>query len=258
MNRSVVAALLLGALPVLPALARAEEPVGNDLPRAWEHEGSDLPPHPAIRFGALDNGVRYALMSNAEPDRRVYVRMHVDAGSVAEEESERGMAHFLEHMAFNGSANFPAGTLVEWLQERGLDFGAHTNAYTSFTETVYMLDLPNSDPRTLQEALWVMRDFAGELLLAEEEVEAEKGVIDGEERERDSAMARVGKELLKRQLAGTRIAERLPIGVKDARDAFTAESVRAFYERWYRPENLTLVIVGDLGDLDPLPVVELT
>lgn len=256
MYRAVAPSLLLLLLST-PASAWSEGPE-VEVPRPWEHASSDLTPHPGIRFGEFENGLRWATMTNAEPDQRVYVRMHVNAGSLAEQESERGMAHFLEHMAFNGSANFPPGTLVEWLQERGLDFGAHTNAYTSFSETVYMLDLPSSDARTLEESLWVMRDFAGELLLESDEIEAEKGVIDGEERERDSAAARVSLDLLKRQLAGTRVAERLPIGTKEARDAFTAESVRAFYERWYRPENITVIVVGDLGELDPVPVIELT
>src|SRR5688572_7166169 len=186
-------------------------------PRPWEHATSDVPVDQRIRFGALDNGLRWAWAENSEPEMRCYLRLHVDVGSLAEEESERGMAHFLEHMAFNGSAHFPAGTLIEWFQKHGMAFGADTNAHTDFGETVYKLDLPNADEATLREGLRVLRDFADGLLLAEEEIEREKGVIDGEERERDSAGWRVFLRQLERFFAGTRVAERLPIGEPEVR-----------------------------------------
>lgn len=223
-------------------------------PRPWEHARSDVPVDARIRFGALDNGLRYAWAANPEPKERVYLRLHVDVGSLAEEEHERGMAHFLEHMAFNGSRNFPAGTLIEWFQRHGMSFGADTNAHTSFSETVYKLDLPSADPQTIREGLEVLRDFADGLLLAAEEIEREKGVIDGEERERDSAAWRVQVKELDVFFGGTRLAERLPIGKPEVRARFTAEGVRAFYEKWYRPDAMTLVAVGDLGTLDPAPL----
>lgn len=226
------------------------------VPRSWPHMESDIPVDSRIEFGNLDNGLRWAWASNSEPEERCYIRLHVDVGSLAEEEHERGMAHFLEHMAFNGSKNFPAGTLIEWFQAQGMAFGADTNAHTSFSETVYKLDLPTGDEASLREGLLVLRDFADGLLLEEQEVEAEKGVIDGEERERDSAGMRVAMQQLETVFAGTRIGERLPIGTKEARDGFSAQSVRAFYERWYRPENMTLVAVGDLGDLNPEALFE--
>jgi len=232
-----------------PIAATARERVVE--PRPWPFAQSDIPVDPRIRFGHFDNGLRWAWAENPEPEKRCYVRLHVDVGSLAEEEDERGMAHFLEHMAFNGSRNFEAGTLIEWFQEHGMSFGADTNAHTAFSETVYKLDLPDSDPETLREGLVVLRDFADGLLLEEEEVDAEKGVIDGEERERDSPGMRVMQQQLDIVFAGTRIGERLPIGLQEVRAAFTAESVRAFYERWYRPENMTLVLVGDIGELDP-------
>jgi zinc protease len=206
---------------------------------------------PRIHFGEFENGLRFAWADNPEPDRRVYLRLHVDVGSLAEEESERGMAHFLEHMAFNGSEHFAAGELVGWFQERGMSFGADTNAHTNFSETLYKIDLPEADEASLAEGLLVLRDYADGLLLADEEIEAEKGVIDGEERERDSAGYRLYVRQLEKLCAGTRVATRSPIGTKEARDAFTGESVRAFYERWYRPENMTLVAVGDLDGLNP-------
>lgn len=269
MHRSVERLLqaLAALLPITAPLAgqesgAAQEPValpelrtaGQALP--WAHELSDLPADPRVNYGALANGMRWAWVNHPEPNKRVYVRLHVDVGSLAETEAERGMAHFLEHMAFNGSKNFAAGTLIEWFQEQGMSFGADTNAHTSFSETVYKLDLPENDAETLREGLLVLRDFADGLLIAEAEVQAEKGVIDGEERERESAGMRAFIELLEKQYAGTLYPERLPIGTKAARDAFDAASVRAFYERWYRPENMSLIIVGDLGELNPQPLIE--
>jgi len=234
----------------------SQEPVTAEFSTEWAHEVSDLPSDSRIHYGALENGVRWAWAAHPEPQKRVYLRLHVNVGSLSETESERGMAHFLEHMAFNGSENFAAGTLIEWFQEQGMSFGADTNAHTAFSETVYKLDLPENDVETLREGMLVLRDFAAGLTIADEEVQAEKGVIDGEERERDSAGFRAFVEMLGKQYAGTLYAERLPIGTKEARDAFDAESVRAFYQKWYRPENLSLVVVGDLGALDPSDLIE--
>ncbi len=241
------------AMLLLVGVAAAQQESGTT--RAWDHESSDIQVDPRIHFGSLPNGMRYAWASNPEPQQRVYLRLHVDAGSFAELESELGMAHFLEHMAFNGSENFEAGTLIEWFQANGMAFGADTNAHTAFSETVYKLDLPENDVETLREGLMVLKDFAFGMTIANEEVDAEKGVIDGEERERDSAGFRAFRRQLDELYAGTILPARLPIGTKEARDAFTGESVRAFYERWYRPELMTLVIVGDLGELDPTALI---
>ncbi|MCB9897564.1 MAG: insulinase family protein [Planctomycetes bacterium] len=224
-------------------------------PRPWPYEASDIPVDPRMHFGALENGLRWVWMENGEPEHRSYLRLHVDVGSEAERDDEQGMAHFLEHMAFNGSEHFASGDLVRWFQEHGMSFGAHVNASTWFDETIYKIDLPESDEQSLVEGLAVLRDFAGGLLLQEEEVRKEVGVIDGEERERDSPQLRLQFDLIERLLDGTRFADRLPIGKADVRAKFTAESVRAFYERWYRPDLMTVVLVGDLGGLDPEPLV---
>ncbi len=236
-----------------PSCATPQNPIP---PVPWEHEQSDLAPDPRVHYGALDNGLRFAWASHPEPQHRAWLRLHVDVGSLAEEEGERGVAHFLEHMAFNGSENFPAGELIPWFQEHGMAFGADSNAHTSFSETVYQLDLPQADAASLQEGLTVLSDFAGRLLLEGDEIEAEKGVVDAEDRERDSASMRVMLEDLARRFGGTRYAERLPIGTKEDRDSFTAESVRRFWKRWYRPDRMTLVLVGDLGDLDPTSLIQ--
>jgi len=240
---------------VLLATATAAPQQAEIVVTPWAHESSDLPVDPAIRFGQLENGLRYAIAENPEPRDRCYLRLHVDVGSLYEEESERGMAHFLEHMAFNGTEHFPPAELITWFQEHGMAFGADTNAMTSFDETIYEIDLPQTDTESIQSGLTVLRDFASGMLLRDDEVNAEKGVIDGEERERDSTQMRVGLNVLGNLLEGTRIPNRIPIGTKEARDAFTGDSVRAFYTRWYRPDRMTVAIVGDLGGQDVEPLV---
>ena len=217
----------------------------------WPHDSSDLKVDGRVQYGSFKNGMRFAWADLPKPEDRVYLRLHVDVGSFGESDSQAGMAHFLEHMAFNGSDNFPAGTLIEWFQDHGMSFGADTNAHTAFSETVYKLDLPNRDEKTLREGMLVMSDFARGMTIANDEVQAEKGVIDGEQRERDSAGYRVLVQGLERQYKGTLLAKRLPIGTKPVRDEFTGDSVREFYTKWYRPENMTMVIVGDLRGYNP-------
>lgn len=255
---SFLPAALLGlALPLLaqdPGRAHSKAPDA----KKWEHETSDIPVDPRIHFGWLHNGMRYAWMKNGEPKNRCYVRLHVDVGSLGEKDDERGIAHFLEHMVFNGSAHYPAGTLVEWFQRHGMSFGGDTNAGTSVSDTVYQLDLPTSDATSIAEGLVVLRDFADGALLEQKEIDSERGIIDAEERERDSPDYRMFVNKWKIELAGTRLPDRIPIGVKSVRDKFTSESFRAFYRRWYRAENFTLLLVGDLGDLDPAPMIEKT
>jgi len=257
--RQVPRLLVLLALVACGSQPRqAAEVRSSAVVRPWEHERSDIPVDPRIRFGRLENGMRYAWVKNAEPKDRSCLRLHVDVGSLAEEDSERGMAHFLEHMAFNGTENWPGTSLVEWFQDHGMAFGPDTNAMTSFSETVYEIDLPTSDAESIGEGLSVFRGFVDGMLLDPKEVDDEKGVVDAEERERDSPGMRMLERSLEIELAGTRIPSRLPIGEKAVRDEFTAESVRRFYRRWYRPEKLTLVLVGDFGELDPTAMIERT
>lgn len=243
---------LAALLAVAPATTQAPR---ADV-RPWEHQTSDLPVDPRIHFGALKNGLRFAWMDNPEPKKRCYLRLHVDVGSLAEEDSERGMAHYLEHMAFNGSQHFPAGSLIEWFQRHGMSFGADTNASTGFSQTIYQLDLPVSDDKTIEEGLQVLRDYANGLSLDQKEIDFERGVIDGEERERDSAGLRLFTETFRLQLSGTRVADRMPIGVKAARDKFDSAALRKFYSTWYRPENMTLVLIGDLQGHSPEALIE--
>lgn len=227
---------------------------GSCLSRGWPHEGSDLPVDPSLVFGTLDNGLRYVLKHNREPRNRVAMYLNVQAGSLQETEAQRGVAHFLEHMLFNGTSHYPPGTLVEYFQSIGMEFGADTNAHTSYDETVYKLVLPATDDKTLADGLVVLADYARRALLLEKEVERERGVILAEKRSRNSALSRTRKEQLAIDLAGTLVAERDPIGLESVIEHADSALLRSYYDAWYRPENMILVVVGDVDTtrLEPL------
>ncbi len=213
--------------------------------KGWPHERSDLPVDPTLVFGTLENGLRYVIKSNGEPKGRVALYLNIQAGSLHETDEQRGLAHYLEHMLFNGTTHYPPGKLVEYFQSIGMGFGADTNAHTTFDETVYKLLLPSGDPDTLNEGLLVLADYARGALLLEEEVERERGIILAEKRTRDSAASRVSKGFLQFEFAGTRIAERDPIGTEETLKAANSKRLRSYYDTWYRPENMLVVLVGD-------------
>ncbi len=207
---------------------------------------SDLKADPAITFGALPNGVRYAVMPNHEPKGRASLRLLVLAGSFNENEDQRGLAHYLEHMAFNGSTHYAPGTLVEKLQRLGMGFGADTNAATSFDHTIFQLELPDTAPASLAEGLQILSDYSGGLLLQPAMVDKERGIILSEKRTRDSVGYRTMVAQMEFMEAGTRIPERLPIGLEDVIEKSTRDPFVAFYDAWYRPENLVVIVVGDI------------
>ena len=205
---------------------------------------ADLTPDPAVTWGKLDSGLRYALMHNEQPKDKVTLRLQVRCGSLNEQDQQRGLAHYLEHLAFNGTTHYPPGTLVERLQHLGLQFGAHTNAHTSFDETVYKLDLPDAKPETIATGLGVMADWGGGMLLATKEVDKERGVILAELRDRDGADLRQTRALLATQYAGTFLADRLPIGHAETIQAADRQLIATYYAAWYRPERMILTVVG--------------
>jgi zinc protease len=207
---------------------------------------SDLHPDSAATFGTLPNGVRYVVMPNKEPKGRVSLRLLVLAGSFDETESQRGLAHFLEHMAFNGSTHYAPGTLVEKLQRLGMGFGADTNASTSFNRTLYELELPANDPKTIAEGLQILSDYSGGLLLQQAMVDKERGIILSEKRTRDSVSYRTFEAETNFMEAGTRVPERLPIGLTDIIEKSNRDPFVAFYNMWYRPEKMVVIAVGDM------------
>ncbi len=224
------------------AYAQTEE----QLPLAvWPHEKSDLDPDPAIHYGRLPNGLRYVLMKNQEPKDRVSMHLNIQVGSMHEKEQERGTAHFLEHMLFNGSAHFPPGELVKFFQSIGMQFGNDANAHTGFYETVYDVLLPDSKKESLEKGLLVFQDYSEGALLLHTEVEKEKKVILAEKRTRDSADYRTYQASLEFEFPDAGISKRLPIGTEKTISETTRESLKKFYDTWYRPENITIVMVGD-------------
>ncbi len=211
----------------------------------WPHERSDLQPDPSLVFGKLKNGFRYVLKHNQVPQDRVALYLNVQAGSIHEKKNERGYAHYLEHMLFNGSTNFPPGELISYFQSIGMSFGADTNAYTTYDETVYKIQLPQGNIESIKKGLIVMSDYAQGALLLESEVENERGVIIAEKIARDSVRFRTSVAKNRIAFDGTLLAERLPIGVENTIKNANSSALRSFYNNWYRPENMILVAVGD-------------
>lgn len=238
---------VLGALLVLavgPAWGQAAP-----LPAPWAHEGSDIAPDPAVRFGALPNGMRYALLKNQLPPGAVSIRMSVDFGSLEEAENERGLAHFIEHMAFNGSKNVPEDEMVRILERLGLAFGADTNASTSQEFTTYQLDLPNASDQLLDESLFLLRETASELAFDAKAIDRERGVVLSEWRRGDNFQRRRSDQELAFLIPGAYAATRMPIGDPAVLETATREVMVSLYERFYRPERTVLILVGDF-DVD--------
>jgi zinc protease len=213
---------------------------------AWGFNKSDLIPDPAPRFGVLPNGMKYAIMRNETPKQNASVRMRFDVGSTAEADDQRGLAHFLEHMAFNGSKRVPEGEMIKLLERNGLSFGADTNASTGFTETVYKLDLPQVNEPLIDTALMLMRETASELTIDPGAVDRERGIIMGEMRARDNFGLRRFADLISFLAPGTPVSKGLPIGTEAVIKTAPAQRLRDLYEQFYTPERATLVIVGDV------------
>ena len=208
-----------------------------------------LPQDPQVRKGRLENGLTYYLRHNDRPAKRAELRLVVNAGSVLEDDDQRGLAHFLEHMEFNGTENFASGDLVDFLESIGSRFGADLNAYTSFDETLYMLEIPTDHEGLLDKGFLVLRDWASRALIAPEEVEKERGVVLDEWRQGLGVRDRLRKIQMPVLLKNSRYAERLPIGDPEIIAHAPAERIRAFYRDWYRPDLMAIVAVGDI-DVD--------
>jgi len=212
---------------------------------AVDRQTGALTPDPALITGTLDNGFRYAVMKNDRPARRVHMHLVVEAGSIHETDDQQGLAHYLEHMLFNGTSHFPPGELVKYFQSIGMGFGNDVNAHTGFFRTVYDLHLPSGDRKELRDGLLVMADYAEGALILESEVDKERGVILSEKRSRDSAPYRTYKAALNFELPGSRIIQRYPIGIEEVIQATGRDRLKSFYDTWYRPERMTLVMAGD-------------
>lgn len=245
-----IAAGLASALPsallaqdVAPQSAAAPTAEVGGVP-AWDIVSTDLPADPDITFGRLPNGMRYALMRNANPKGEAAIRFTVEVGSREEADEENGAAHFVEHMAFNGSRGIPEGQLLPMLERLGLSFGADTNAETGLDYTTYKLQLPRTDEETVGTALKVIREMAGELTLEPAAVDRERGIILNEAQVRNDPGRRRVADYLQAALPGSRVGERVRADEERIRN-ISADQLRAFYDAYYRPERATLAIVGD-------------
>ena len=216
----------------------------DDVPFA--HMASDLPVDEAITYGELSNGLRYAVRQNDTPTKTATLLMRIDTGSMNETEETRGLAHFLEHMAFNGSENIPEGEMTKRLERFGLAFGADTNASTSFNETTYQLELPDVTEEMLNETLGIMRETAERLTLDPEAIDKERGVIQAERRSRSNPAFRAFLDQLDFYAGHTILPDRLPIGTEETINTVVSEHFRDFYKRYYRPEKTFVTLVGDL------------
>ena len=211
----------------------------------WPHENNDLLPDPALVFGKLPNGFRYVLMENQKPKDRVSMHLNVQAGSMYETDKQQGLAHFLEHMLFNGSTNFKPGELVKYFQSIGMEFGPDANAHTGFNNTVYDLLLPEGNRESLEKGLVVMKDYAEGALLLQSETVRERRIVLAEKRTRDSASYRTFVSTLNFELPEARVSKRLPIGKEEVLKNANSKQLKELYNKWYRPEKLILVMVGD-------------
>lgn len=211
----------------------------------FAQDASDLPMDEDILYGQLPNGLRYAVMSNETPSKTASLLMRFDAGSLDETADTRGIAHFLEHMAFNGSDAIPEGEMIKRLERLGLAFGPDTNASTGFDQTIYQLELPDVTDELIDEALLIFRETAERLTLAEDSIERERGVILAEKRARNSPGFRAQIASLDFQTEGLNLSEQLPIGTEDTIRSVTPQQFRAFYESQYQPEDTFIVLVGD-------------
>ncbi len=239
----LISLLLAGA--AAPASGGDAETAIFNPSRHPAHQISDLQADPSLRFGSLENGMRYILMPNPKPENRVRMHLFIQVGAMHEKPNERGIAHYLEHMLFNGTENFAAGELVKYFQSLGMQFGPDVNGRTGFFSTVYDLDLPEGGRKSLDNGLLVLADYAAGALIEAQEVEKERNVILAEKRTRDSVNYRTFKETLEFELPDALIPGRLPIGTEKVIKAADRELLKNFYDAWYRPERMFIVMVGD-------------
>lgn len=202
--------------------------------------------NPGIIIGKLDNGLTYFIQENAKPENRIELRLIVNTGSIQENDDQKGLAHFVEHMAFNGTENFKKNKLIKYLESLGMGFGPDINAHTSFDETVYKLSIPADDPEIISNAFLILEDWAHRMSFDDEEIEKERGVIVEEWRGGRGVQGRYLDILYPTLLKNSRYAERLPIGDMDIVKNCDPQKLRDYYNEWYRPESMAVAVVGNI------------
>ncbi|MCB2015354.1 MAG: insulinase family protein [Sphingobium sp.] len=247
LSLGLVAVTISGGI-VAPQHAFARAKAEQSEKRPWLYENSDVPIDKAWLFGTLPNGVRYAIRKNGVPPGQVSIRVRIDAGSLMEQESEKGYAHFMEHLTFRGSKYVPDGESKRLWQRLGVSFGSDSNAQTTPTGTVYALDLPDASPGGLSESMKILAGMMAEPNIVPAAVDAERAVVLAEMREGTNAISKVGDASRALFFAGQPLGEHAPIGTAESLTNATAETMLAFHKRWYRPEN---TVVSISGDVDP-------
>ena len=221
--------------------------------QAFAQMDQPLPKDPAVRYGKLDNGLTYYIRHNEKPENRANFYIAQRVGSILEDENQRGLAHFLEHMCFNGTKNFPGKEIINYLEKNGVAFGGDLNAYTSIDETVYNINnVPTNRPELVDSCMLILHDWSGFVSLLGEEIDAERGVIHEEWRTGHSAIMRIYDQVLPKLYPDSnRYAYRMPIGLMEVVDNFPHEVIRDYYKKWYRPDLQGIIIVGDI-DVDKI------
>jgi zinc protease len=242
---AVSSLVALGADPALAQGTAAARPAPRAARTAAPDTAAPLPLDPKVITGRLPNGLRYYVRQNARPEKRAELRLAVNAGSVLEANDQRGLAHFVEHMAFNGTRRFEKQELVNFIERIGMRFGAHLNAYTSFDETVYMLRVPTDKPAVVDTAFQILEDWAHAVAFDSTEVEKERGVVIEEWRAGLGAEERIRQKHFPVLFRASRYAERMPIGDRHTLETFDQAALKRFYRDWYRPDLMTVVAVGD-------------
>jgi zinc protease len=205
-----------------------------------------IPMSPDVRVDTLPNGFTYYIKQNKKPEKKAELRLMINAGSILEDKEQLGLAHFTEHMAFNGTRSFPKTELVSYLQSIGVRFGADLNAYTGFDETVYILPIPTTDPAVVDKAFTILEEWAGQVSLKTEDIDSERAVVLEEYRSGLGAEERLRRKYFPRLLNNSRYAERLPIGTEENLKSFPPDQLRRFYKDWYRPNLMAVAVVGDI------------
>ena len=211
-----------------------------------QNGSTPIPQDPKVVKGELSNGMKYFVRNNEKPEDRVILRLVIKAGSILERDDQQGLAHFMEHMCFNGTERFPENEIVDYLQSIGVKFGNDLNAYTSFDETVYFLPIPLDDPENLKKGLDIMEDWAFNATLDHEEIDKERGVVLEEYRLGLGAGKRMRQEYFDKLMYNSRYADRLPIGKKEVLENFDYQALKDFYNTWYRPDLMAFIAVGDV------------
>jgi zinc protease len=227
----IILILLLSFSSIFAQVTDQDQPIPND---------------PEIRTGKLDNGLTYYIKHNSKPEKRMELRLAINAGSTCETDAEQGLAHFCEHMCFNGTKNFPSNKMIDMLEEMGVKFGEELNAYTGFDQTIYMLRVPTDSMLWIDRGFQVVEDWAHQVTMTDKEIDKERGVITEEWRLGLGADERMQQKYIPVILKGSKYADRLPIGKIEIIKTFPYDTLRSFYKSWYRPDLMAVIVVGDI------------